>query len=317
ALAALDPRKSQYQLEQAYGHSAVALILEADGKYAEALGHYRVSLAVKEKLVRRAPNDADAQAELARAYNKVCAVLHQMGDLRGARESAQREVAIYRALIARDPRQTQYRQRLAVALAFLGRELHALGQRDAAFALWQEELAIDRQLAARDPKNARWQANTAGALHRLAIERGNRGDVAGALAACAEARERIAKTPALAVDRALIDITEARLRRSPELLRTTIAEMKRLHATDSSARRAVAEAALLLGELEPRSADASWREAEDMLAPLITKSNDVETLGLWLRILARRHRTGEARAVLARLRATGYATNELEPFLKE
>ena len=334
ALAALDPLRKEYQLERAYGHSAVALILEAEVELEEALEHYRVSLAVKEELARRDPDDANAQAELARAFNKVGAVLFRLGDIRASRDHAQREVAIYRALLARERQQIQWRQRLATSMGYLGRALQATGDRDDAFALWQEELAIERELAARDPQNVRWQRNTASTLHRLAGELAHRGDLAGALAYCREAREKLARaiaaspgTPSFEIDRASFDVTYARLlaargdtAAARELLRSAMADMERLYTSESSARQQGAQAAFTLGEIAaPRNraaAEQAWRRAEEILAPLIPTTTDVADLDLWLRILARRNRDGEAQNVLARIRATGYATNELETFLR-
>ncbi|HEX6086700.1 MAG TPA: protein kinase [Thermoanaerobaculia bacterium] len=330
ALAKLDPSKKEYQLERAYGHSGVALILETQ-QPAEALEHYRVSLEVKEALARRDPADADAQAELARAHNKVAGVLYRLGDLIASRDHSRREVAIYRALVAREPQQTQWRQRLAASMGFLGRALQATGDRASAQALWLEELVIERELASRDPQNVRWQRNLASTLHRLAAERFHHGD---ALAYCTEARSVMARamaaapdTKSFALDRAAIDVTWARLlaRRGDdaaagELLRAAMKRMEPLHATDRTARYIGASAAFELGELlatrNRAAAEEAWRRAEETLAPLIANTTEVADLDLWLRILARRERGAEARNVLARIRATGYATNELETFLR-
>ena len=330
ALAALDPSKKEYQLERAYGHSGVALILETR-KPAEALGHYRVSLEVKEALARRDPADADAQAELARAHNKVAGVLYRLGDLNASRDHSRREVAIYRTLVAREPQQTQWRQRLAASMGFLGRALQVTGDRASAHALWQEELIIERELAGRDPQNVRWQRNLASTLHRLAVERLQHGD---ALAYCTEARRLIARamtaapdTKSFALDRAAIDVTWARLvaRRGDaaaagELFRAAMKKMEPLYATDRTARYIGASAAFELGELlatrNRTAAEEAWRRAEETLAPVVVDTTEVADLDLWLRILARRDRGGEARNVLARIRATGYATNELEAFLR-
>ena len=332
ALAALDPAKKEYQLERAYGHSGVALILEAQRKPAEALQHYRVSLEVKEALARRDPADADAQAELARAHNKVAGVLYRLGDLPTSRDHSRREVAIYRALVAREPQQTQWRQRLAASMGFLGRALQATGDRASAYALWQEELAIERELAARDPQNVRWQRNLASTLHRLATERLQRGG--DAFAYCSEARSVMARamaaapdTKSFALDRAAIDVTWARLlaargdtAAARELFRAAMSRMEPLYATDRAARHIGASASFELGEtLAARNraaAEEAWRRAEEILAPALASTTEVADLDLWLRILARRNRDAEARNVLARIRATGYATNELETFLR-
>ena len=333
ALASLDPKNQQYQLERAYGHSAVALVLEAEKNLEEALKHYRVSLGVKEELARRAPDDANAQAELARALNKVGAVLYRLGDIGQARTYAEREVAIYRKLVAREPDQTQWRQRLATSMGYLGRCLQVTDRGDAAFALWQEELSIERELAARDPQNVRWQRNVASTLHRLALELEDRGDLRGAVTYATEARTRIAavasaspETASYAIERASIDVTWALVRAAAgdtthvrETLRNSLAAVQPLYAKEKSARYAGAYAAFTMGEVarDRTEAEEAWRLAEETLAPVIPTTTELSDLDLWFRILARRNRNTEAQNVLARMRATGYSTKELEPFLRE
>ncbi|HVE72284.1 MAG TPA: serine/threonine-protein kinase [Thermoanaerobaculia bacterium] len=332
-LVKLDPVEKKYQLERAYGHSAVASALESEKNFTEALKHYRVSLGVKEGLVRRDPDDADAQAELARAINKVGAVLYRLGDIRGARDLAQREVAIYRTLVSREPEQMQWRQRLATSMAYLGQALVATGDRGAAFALFQEELTIERELAEHDPANVKWQRNVAATLHRLARERIHGGDDIGAMTYCADARQRLAAVRAkssdptlYATDAASIDVTWARLRANAgdvagarSLLEGVRASMQPLFGKDRRARYVAANAAFNHGEItrDRRAAEEAWRTAEETLAPLIPTSTEVTDLDLWVRILSRRGQGSEAGNVLARIRATGYATNELEAFLQK
>ena len=332
ALAKLDPLKKEYQLERAYGHSAVASVFESDKNYNDALKHYRVSLQVKEALVRLDPDDADAQAELARALNKVGAVLYRLGDIRAARDHSQREVAIYRTLVAREPEDMPLRARLATSMAFDGRNLAAIGERGAAFALWQEELTIVRELAKRDPTNEQWQRHVPATLYRLALERMNGGDRTGAMTYCIEASRRLADVRAksadptfLATDAALIDIVWATLRADAgdiasarATLEGVIASMEPLFAKESRARYVAADAAFTLGEIsrDRRAAEEAWRMAEETLAPLIPTTTEVTDRDLWVRVLVRRGRGAEAKNVLAKIRETGYATNELEAFLQ-
>jgi hypothetical protein len=178
----------------------------------------------------------------------------------------------------------------------------------------------------------RWQRNVAATLHRLALELEHRGDRAGALAYCTEARGKIIEvvgaspdTASFVIDRASIDVTWARLRAAGgdpslvrETLRASLASVQPLYAKEKSARYAGAYAAFTLGELARNRSEAeqAWRLAEETLAPVIPTSTEVSDLDLWLRILARRNRRTEAENVLTRLRATGYSTKELESFLR-
>ena len=324
-LTALDPKNPVYQMELAYAETGIASVLEWEKNLTGALERYRVSLQLKEELAQRDPDNANYQAEVARTVNKIGAVLYRLGELRSAREYAKREVDIHRALVAREPEQVQWRQRLATSMGFLGRDMLVTDERGDAAALFQEELSIERELAEYDPANVRWQRNVAATLHRIAGERLHDGDYRGAVAACAEARtklkdatERSKDKDLFAGDAALFELTWARLRakagdtaEAREILRRVIA------STPKDRAPLAASAYFYLGEFSGRgrAAEEAWRSAEETLAPLIPTSTEVTDLDLWVRILARRNHGAEAKNVIARLRAKGYATNELETFL--
>lgn len=63
---------------------------------------------------------------------------------------------------------------------------------------------------------------------------------------------------------------------------------------------------------DPAAAAAAFETAEREIAPIIGKSSNPDELALWTRVLIHRQRMDEARAMLARLRPTGYATDQLE-----
>ncbi len=330
-LAKLDPSNSKYVLERAFGHSGVATVLETKGDFVNALKHYRVALQIKDGLARREPNDPNAQAEVARAYNKVGTVLYSTGDLLGALEHSKREVAIYRELLVRDPKQNQWRQRLATSMGYLGRALEETGQWSAAFTLWQEELAIERQLVALDPTNVNWLRAAATTACRVAKAEAERGQRESAGDYFRESRSGIAtaikhspKRTSFAVDAASIDIEYARyLARKGssgeaiDVLRAVQRRLEPLALSDRSARPDLAAAALLLGDLDPRSSEAQWKRAESTLGPLMDSTAAPTELATWFHILVRRHRLAEARAVLNRIERTGYASSDLQQLCRE
>jgi serine/threonine protein kinase len=330
-LAKLDPRNPKYVIERAYGHAAYAQVLTSKGDLPGALRHYRTALEVKQDLARRAPADTDAQAELARGFNKVGAVLYSMGDLPGSLQHSLREVAIYRELLVGDPRHNQWRQRLAASMGYLGRALVETGQSDAAFTLWQEELAIERQLAALDPTSVSLHRAVAMTARRVAEAESRRGQFESAETYFRESRTRIAEAlhhaegrAALVVDASTIDIEYARhlarrksSREATSLLRAVIRRLEALPASERAAKPQLAAAALLLGDLDPRSSETQWKRAERELGPYMSSAASPTELATWFQILVRRHRSVEARQVLTRIERTGYASSDLQQLCRE
>ncbi len=334
ALAALDPKNREYQLERAYGHSGVALILEAKNQPKDALGHYEVSRAVKEELARRAPGDVEAQAELARAYNKVGYALYNLGELRQARDRFEREMAIYRRLSARDPKDTDLLSRLALSMAFVGLVYDATGEDDRALALFREQLEIDKQLAARDPENVSWQRGVAATTMNVAAALAKKGQLDAARPMFQEARSTIRKAIELAptrkglvTDAAGVDIEYAKaIGRAGEVaaareILSGVLDAMQPRLPDRAAALMVARAAYAYGdlvwEIDPALSGQMLARAESALAPHISAITNVVTLELWTRVQIGRGHGGEARALIARLRRTGYATAELETLCRE
>ena len=327
-LAALQPAEKDAQLEKAYGHSSLAFVLEAKGEFKEALEHYKVSLGVREDVARRNPGDTSAQEEVARAYNKLAVLYYKIGDLRGALDYSRREVEIYRTLVSREPQQMQWKSRITTSLGYMARTLTYTGEADAARALWQETLTLQRELARHDPSNIDWQRNVAITSRWLVSDYARRGDVAGATALCAEAvaimDEVLRKAPTRRsfVGEAMMVKTEyGRLlaeggnRRGEEILREIAARLESMK-DDRYAHYQLVRTSLTLGELlmaRGSGEAAVWFEkAERELTPLVAGSSNPDDLALWTRVLIRRQRMDEARALLARLRTTGYATAQLE-----
>ncbi len=144
-------------LEQA--HRAAALsnigdVLLPRGDLPGAMTQFRAALAVREELVRRAPNDLAAQGELVSSQLKVASVLDAQGDADGA-------IALFRtAIVGAEglPVTPENGARLAEAHTGLGNMfLEKKGDLPAALAEFSNAKALRAQLLAADPQNTSLQ----------------------------------------------------------------------------------------------------------------------------------------------------------------
>jgi len=331
-LSEIEPENDKYQLERAYGHTAVAQVLEAKGQIQEALGRYETSLRIKSRIAESKAGDDDAQAEVARAINKVGVVQFKLDQFHDARQNSEREVAIYRTILARQPKQSQWKNRLANALAYLAYVCRATGDPQRAISLWEEELGIERSLAAYDPTNVDWQRNVAVTLRRIADAKSS--NDAGVLALYSESHARMASLIPLApartslrVDQWGIEIEYARALarfkerpRAVSLLRDVLKQSETA-AMNDRVHTLRARAAFSLGEAllpaDRPAAEQAWRIAETEVASVKTPVTDPVDLDLSFRVFLRRGRAGEAKEILARIKSTGYSSAELEQWCRE
>jgi tetratricopeptide (TPR) repeat protein/tRNA A-37 threonylcarbamoyl transferase component Bud32 len=326
------PDDPDLQLERAYGHGNVGSVLEAQGNLREALRHYRTSFEIKNARLLSNPKDVDARAELARAVNKLGRVQQALGDLSDARTQFEYEVATYRVLVQPDPRQAQWKQRLGASLAFLAAVRSYTGDLTGALECAEEALSIDGELASLDPDNVDWQRNHAVALWRLADFVRMRGDAARSVDLLTKAdgvmRALLVKAPGRTWGNELagIDISYARAliaaNQRPRAQQLLVATLKTLEPNQTSDTRArAADAWFTLGEIHRARNDRAqaveaWTRAETAFADIGPTSTDPRRLELWLRILARLHRT-EGVALRARLRTIGYRNQDLEQICSE
>ncbi len=332
-LVEIDPLKKENQLERAYGHAGVAVILESKGDLAGALRHYEQAREVKHELARRDPADLEAQAELARAYNKVAVLLYKKGDLRGALDYSQREVEIYRRLVSQEPKQAIWKRRLSNSVTYLARTLSHTGNSDAARAMFEEALTMNRAIAALDPANVEWQRNVAMSLRWLASEHSDRGDRSEALKLCREAVEIIVdvvkRDPSrtgFVIDSMNVKTDYARLLaeqgdpRGMAMLREVLTGLEAV-AKDRMTRYQAGRCAVILGELSLKkdraAAAAAFDRAARHMEPIVEQTTHPDEMAIWTRLLIHQKRLPEARASLARLRGTGYATTQLEQLCSE
>jgi hypothetical protein len=260
--------------------------------------------------------------------------LYKVGDLRGALAYAEREAAAYRLLVQRQPQQVEWKQRLASSMGFLARALADTGQTDPAYALWREELRSEEELMAYDVDNVERQRNVAVTTRRVAGVLAQRNDLAAALplfrraeSLLREARRKAPTQRYLQVDLASLNVEFARAldasgdgARAQQMLREAARAMAPLAASDAPARAVLARSMFFLGESLARTgqtaaAAGAWASAEQELAPLVAKKTaDPPNFDLWTRILARRSRLYEAKAVRERLSRAGYEPTDLESF---
>jgi hypothetical protein len=294
------------------------------GALEEASEQYKVSLEVKQLIANRNPGDAKAQAELARAFNKVGVNLYNQGDLRGSIEFMRREADIYSVLIAREPKQTQWKQRRATSLGLLARGVDMSGDVAGALALLQEALRIEKELAALDPANVEWQRAVSADLNHAGTLEARRGDPAAAAAVMRESWTRIRaamrQAPAhmhVAVSAGISGGDYGRFLTTRgdalgiEILQESIRILEK-YPDDRLARWILCRNLLFLGEARRGSAAlAAWERAERAL-PLPVEAKSPLERAIWSRLLIHRERFAEAGEALARLRRSGYATEELD-----
>jgi len=97
-LAALDPRKQEYQLEKAKGHSAVAGLLEKKGRLPEAVQHYRTSLELYRRLTAFEPRNLQGKRQLAKNLDDLARTLERTGNTAEAAALRQERLALEKEL---------------------------------------------------------------------------------------------------------------------------------------------------------------------------------------------------------------------------
>src|SRR5271166_1669962 len=166
------------------------------GSLANANADYQASLAIRERLAKADPGNADWQRDLSVSHNKIGDVRQAQGDLAGALASYQASLAIAERLAKADPGNADWQRDLSVSRNRIGDVQRAQGDLAGALASYQASLAIRERLAKADPGNAYWRRDLSVSHERIGDVRQAQGDLAGALAsyqASLAIAERLAK----------------------------------------------------------------------------------------------------------------------------
>jgi serine/threonine-protein kinase len=324
-LFARDPYNEKYQMEVAFGHSAVATILEQQNDLRPALGHYRLTMQLKQALHRAKPDDPERRDELARTLNKVGFVLQRLGDFAGARAHFTSELAIRQQLVNSDHRQMPWKKELATSHSYVAGLLSAQGDDTAALLHRQAQLALEDELRRYDPQNVGWRRNYAITLMWIGILTFRRGDVSEAAAKLDAAREILLQIvrdepqrPSWRRDLAVVESKRGSvLLASGNVPAATVmfdGAITTLEG-DPSAQAKIALADSLLARAElPGAAAADRQRAYEVLSPMAEGTSDARILDAWARALSVNARHDRACQVRASLEHIGYRDHEFEQF---
>ena len=129
----------------------------AQGNLPAALTSYQAGLAIRDRLAKSDPGNADWQRDLSLSYEKVGDVQVAQGNLPAALASYQASLAIFDRLAKSDPGNGGWQRDLSVSYGKIGNVQVAQGNLPAALTSFQAGLAIADRLAKSDPGNAGWQ----------------------------------------------------------------------------------------------------------------------------------------------------------------
>src|SRR5262249_31934925 len=110
------------------------------------LESYRDSLAIREQLAKRDPNNADWQRDFSVGYEKVGDVLRAQGDLAGALKSYQDDLAIAEKLAKQNPNNADWQRGLSVGYEKVGDVLSAQGDLADALKYYRDSAAAAEKL---------------------------------------------------------------------------------------------------------------------------------------------------------------------------
>jgi len=331
-LAAKHPNDAKYVTELSYGHSNLGSAYEALGDFTRAGDEYRQAVAIDRQRVARDVRNEATRADLANSLNKLGVLLQANGDLAGAGPAFAEDTSIRRSLAAARPDDSRRASRLQASLAFLGALQMTTGNVQDAVASDREELAIAARLSARDEQNLDWQRSRAVAQVRLAEALGaqNKDDEAAHLLEQAvrtltmltarDARPAWHRDLAAALyETARLDLRRGDLSHATELATRAIAlaEAARLkQSADVHAVRILCGALADLAGIDERrgrSAEAQGRwERIVALGSARPYDRDPRIVDSVARALSGLGRAGEAAALVARLRASGFRRPDFE-----
>jgi len=325
-LARKHPHDRKYQLERAYGYSAVAKALEKSGDLAGGVAEYRVAEGIKRELAAGAPDDTKLAAGLALSLNNLALALENLGNLTEARGYYEREFAIFDSLVRLDPKRTDWKDRLANSHSYQAALLESLGDSDGALAHSTAALAIYRDLAAYDPANAQWRRNWAVTQRHQADLLRISGRVDEAIAEAQAAESQIAavvvkeRRTSWLVDEAVIRTTIARAlhaggRDDAARAEAEAAVARLMDVEHTMPKINLAKAYLALGDAVERTdrarAGTAWAAAAALMSTSASHPNP--KLGaVYAQAMIRLGQPRGVGALLAGIRRTGYRQFDFE-----
>jgi tetratricopeptide (TPR) repeat protein len=143
--------------ERSVALNAIGDVQVDQGDLTAALTSYRASLAIRERLAKIDPGNAEWQRDLSISHDRVGNVQRAQGDLPAALTSYRASLAIRERLAKVDPGNAGWQRDLSLSHEKLGDVQVDQGDLTAALTSYRASLAIRERLAKTDPGNAQWQ----------------------------------------------------------------------------------------------------------------------------------------------------------------
>jgi tetratricopeptide (TPR) repeat protein len=162
-------------------HNRIGDTQVAQGDLAGALKSYRDSLAIRDRLTKSDPGNAQWQRDLSVSYEKIGNVQAAKGDLAGALKSYRDSLSIRDRLSQSDPGNSEWQRDLSVSYDKIGDVQVDQGVLAGALKSYRDSHAIADRLAKSDPDNASWRRDLSVLYERVGDVQVAQGDLAGAL----------------------------------------------------------------------------------------------------------------------------------------
>ena len=181
--------------QKAVGDSCdrIGNVRSKQGDLAGALDSYGEGLAIRDRLAKSDPGNAEWQRALSVSFNNVGNVRSKQGDLAGALTSYGDALAIRDRLAKSDPGNAEWRRDLTLSLNKVGDVRRAQGDLAGALQAYEDGLAIRDRLAKTDPGNVRWQRDLVTSFGRLGLVYQQSGDSMRALDAFRQAQQILSR----------------------------------------------------------------------------------------------------------------------------
>jgi serine/threonine-protein kinase len=327
ALVALDPSRSAWRSELAYGQESLAALQKERGDFAAARAGFIAELAMLEKLLAPNPGDPDLRYGIANVHSWLGEVAEQQGDYAEAMRQYVAQTAQLEQLVRAEPRTARWRHRLADALLFQTDILLVTGQFSTAGERLREPRRLIDELTAQDPANRRWQTVALYSRLQAAMLARQAGDLPAAVRLLDEIRPQLESLVAAEpTDRtfvlrlAMAWRMEAQVRAAAERQDAAAAAARAVELGEKLIREGrttnadageCALACVVAGEIAARAennaaARGYWQHAADLLAPRLPGTRDWRLLDPAARVAAWLGRSEEARAKIAQLTLLGY-----------
>lgn len=316
-----------------YGH-----VLEARGNIQGAQAQYRLVMQAFAALHKQYPDDTRWQEQLGYAHNTLGKIALQQGDLQQAVAGYRDDWQFKTDLARQEPNNQRWRNELAASDAILAGALAMIGETARAATHARAAVESGQTLVSLDPANAATQDYLALYRIRLAGLLRQQGEPGVAVAQIDSAMKTLrsltskdATNPAWARDLAKAQLESAKIaqaRGRPDDARhsasAALARLQALLSTHPDSRTSILLATrtgCLLGDLDvaehdTAAAQAHWRKARDLVAPLSHDSSDPELLAAWSGTMLRLGERKTTEAVVAKLQQMGYRDPDFIALLK-